>query len=463
MLRVLGGTSPIAGITRRDLLRAGALASFFPGSAAVAAAKPQAAKTKSIILLDLFGGPSHIDTFDPKPNAPDGIRGEFGTIPTVLPGIRVCEHLPKLARRLDKMAVIRSVSHKYNSHNPYGVMTGFDGGQDQTDYFARPTNHPGVPCVAQYFGIGRGRELPGYVMLPAFPGYTQGLRRAGPYGGYLGTAFDPMFSTADAHAADRIMDDKDFYSHTTTPKGEPQLPKLTGDLSIDALNQRRSLVQQLDGKAALYETRGSAGRRDAAFDILLSPKARQAFDLGQEAPNTRDRFGRDLFGSSVLLARRLVEAGVTFVTVHTEAKPNGHWDTHSNNFKMLQHVLLPFLDRALAALLDDLGERGLLDTTLVVVTGDMGRTPKINGSAGRDHWPQCGFCLFAGGGTKGGVVHGTTDKTATFPTDHPVSAGDLVPTMYHLIGVDPEATVPDHTNRPTHISHGGKPVWGVLK
>jgi len=470
MLRVLGHKSTVCnGVTRRDALRAGSLAAFTGMASGVLASERTAdsrrplAPARSVILIDLFGGPSHIDTFDPKPDAPDGIRGEFKTIPTVLPGIRVCEHLPMLARRLDKMAVVRSVTHKYNSHNPYGVMTGFDGGQDQTDYFARPTNHPSVPSVCQYLGVGRGTDLPGYVMLPASPGYTQGLRRAGPYGGYLGPKWDPVFSTADAHTGKDTSADKDFYSHTITPMGEPRLPKIEGDITIDALNTRRSLVEQLDAKAAHFDAGALATRRDAAFDLLLSPKAKSAFDLSREPLKLRERYGRDLFGSSVLLARRLVEAGVTFVTIHTEAKPNGHWDTHTNNFKMLQHLLLPFLDRAMSALIDDLTDRGLLDETLIVVTGDMGRAPKVNGTAGRDHWPQCGFCLFAGGGTKPGVVHGTTDKIAAFPTDHPVAAGDLVSTVYHLVGVDPEAMVPDHTNRPTHISHGGSPIRGVLR
>jgi len=464
MLRILGHASAAGdGLTRRDLLRAGSLAALGGFRPAPALASTRAAPAKAVILIDLFGGPSHIDTFDPKPDAPEGIRGEFGTIPTALPGVRVAEHLPQLARRLDKMAVVRSVTHKYNSHNPYGVMTGFDGGQDQTDYFARPTNHPSVPTVCQYFGVGRGKELPGYVVLPAFPGYTQGLRRAGPYGGYLGTGFDPMFSTADAHAANAITTDKDFYSHEITPGGEPRLPKLDGGITLDALHTRRTLVQQLDAKAAVVEGQRHAARRDAAFDILLSPRARAAFDLAREPLRVAERYGRDLFGSSVLLARRLVESGVSFVTIHTEAKPNGHWDTHSNNFKMLRHVLLPFLDRALPALLDDLTDRGLLDSTLVVVTGDMGRSPRVNKSAGRDHWPQCGFALFAGGGTKPGVVHGATDKIAAYPNDHPVSAGDLVATVYQLVGVDPEGTVPDHTARPTHISHGGSPIRGVLK
>jgi uncharacterized protein (DUF1501 family) len=468
MLRVLGHpTAACDGITRRDLLRAGSVAALAggllsPPARAWGTAAGKEAPAKAVILLDLFGGPSHIDTFDPKPDAPDGIRGEFGTIPTALAGVRVCEHLPLLARRLDRLAVVRSVTHKYNSHNPYGVMTGFDGGHDQTDYFARPTNHPSVPSVCQFFGVGRGRDLPGYVMLPASPGYTQGLRRAGPYGGYLGPKFDPVFSTADAHASASIQESKDFYSHSITPSGEPRLPKLGGDLTLDALDRRRSLVEQLEARSAAIEAGAHASRRDAAFDLLLSPKARTAFDLDREPLKLRERYGRDLFGSSVLLARRLVEAGVTFVTVHTEARPNGHWDTHENNFKMLRHVLLPFLDRAVSALLDDLADRGLLDSTLVVVTGDMGRTPRVNGKAGRDHWPQCGFCLFAGGGTKAGVVHGATDKIAAFPTDHPVSAGDLVATVYHLVGVDPEGMVPDHTGRPQHIAHGGKPVRGVL-
>ena len=472
MLRVLGHpTAACDGITRRELLRAGSLAALVAGSGGLRPPLAQARETpalrrgpaKAVILIDLFGGPSHIDTFDPKPDAPEGIRGEFGTISTALPGVRVCEHLPLLARRLDRLAVVRSVSHKYNSHNPYGVMTGFDGGHDQTDYHAKPTNHPSVPSVCQYFGVGRGHDLPGYVMLPAFPGYSQGLRRAGPYGGYLGPRWDPVFSTADATSGADTSADNNFYNPHVKLPGEPRLPKLEGDLTLDALHTRRTLVEQLEAKSAAIDARGHTARRDAAFDLLLSPKAKSAFDLAREPLKLRERYGRDLFGQSVLLARRLVESGVTFVTIHTEAKPNGHWDTHENNFNMLRHLLLPFLDRSLSALIDDLSDRGMLEDTLVVVTGDMGRTPKVNGKAGRDHWPQCGFCLFAGGGTKPGVIHGTTDKIAAFPADHPVSAGDLVATVYHLVGVDPEGMVPDYLNRPQHISHGGKPVSGILK
>ncbi len=465
MLRLLGHRSAACdGLTRRDVLRAGSLAALGALAASPARASGRSAPARAVILIDLFGGPSHIDTFDPKPNAAAEIRGEFGSIPTALPGVRATEHVPLLAKRLDKLTLVRTVSHGYNSHNPYAVMTGYTGGQDQTDYHAKPTNHPSIPSVCQYLGVGRGGELPGYVLLPAFPGYSEGLRRAGPYGGYLGPKYDPLFSTCEPTWAKPKVD---FYDHDHRPMGEPKLPAMTAGLTVDALDRRRSLVKQLDDRARWADAAATVGnlavKREEAFELLTSPKARDAFDLGRETPRTRDRYGRDLFGNSVLLARRLVEAGVTFVTVHTEAaQGNGHWDTHSNNFRMLKNILLPVLDASVSALLDDLSERGLLDSTLVVVTGDMGRTPKVNGAAGRDHWPQCGFALLAGGGVKAGHVHGASDKTAAFPVEHPVSPGDLAATIYHLVGVDPDATVPDQTNRPVPITHGGSVVKGVL-
>ena len=184
--------------------------------------------------------------------------------------------------------------------------------------------------------------------------------------------------------------------------------------------------------------------------------------LNKEPAAVRDRYGRDTFGASVLLARRLVEAGVTIITIHTETKGPGHWDTHENNFNMLQQLLLPFLDRALTSLLDDLAERDLLKTTLVVVMGDMGRAPRVNAKAGRDHWPQCGFCLLAGGGVKEGMVYGTSDKIGAYPTEHPVSPGDLVATIYQQLGIDPETTVPDQLGRPMTITHGGQPLSTIL-
>lgn len=468
MIRLLGHASTACdGLTRRDLLRAGSLALLGNALPATARAKSEtrSARAKAIILIDLFGGPSHIDTFDPKPDQPEEIRGEFGVRATSIPGVRVSEPMPELAKRLDRTTLIRTVSHGYNSHNPYAVMTGYTGGQDQVDYFSKPTNHPSIPSVCQYFGVGRGGELPGYMMLPALPGYSQGLHRAGPYGGYLGPKYDPMFSTCEPKWARKVTA-ADFYDHTLIPMGEPELPKLDG-MSLDALKGRRKLVEQLDLQVGRLDrvaaTTEMSDKRRRAFEMLSSPKSKLAFDLSKEDPRTRDRYGRDLFGSSVLLARRLVEAGVTFVTVHTEAaQASGHWDTHNNNFKLLKHVMLPFLDRSVSALIDDLTERGLFDDVLVVVHGDMGRSPRVNKQAGRDHWPQCGFCLMFGGGVKTGYVHGTTDKMAAFPKDHPVTPGDIAATMYHLAGVDPEATVPDQTGRPIPISHGGNVITPIL-
>jgi hypothetical protein len=466
MLRILGpDRAACDGVTRRDLLKAGAL-TLFGGLTlthpppARAAVRPRA---RSVILVDLYGGPSHIDTFDPKPDAPKEVRGEFATIPSALPGVRVCEHLPRLATWLDRTTLIRTVSHGYNSHNPYAVMTGFTGGSDVVDYFAKPTNHPSMGSVCHYAGLGRP-GLPPYVVLPAYPGYSQGLRRAGPYGGYLGSQYDPLFSSCDPQFP-RPIADKDFYDPSYRPMGEPTLPSLQPELTLDALDRRRTLLGQLEGHAARMDAGPPArleGKRRQAFELLLSAAARAAFDLSKESPRLRDRYGRDLWGSSLLLARRLVEAGVTYVTVHTESKGNGHWDTHNNNFNMLRQWLLPFLDAAVSTLLEDLDDRGLLSSTLVLVTGDMGRTPRVNGAAGRDHWPQCGFCLLAGGGTKQGYAHGSSDGSAAFPKDHPVSPGDLAATVYHVLGLDSEMTVPDQLGRPVHVCHGGRPVEAVL-
>ena len=403
--------------------------------------------------------------FDLKPLAPAEIRGTFKPIATSLTGLQVCEHLPRLAQWMHRTALIRTISHGYNSHNPYAVMTGYTGGNDREDYFAKPNNHPGMGAVCQYLGIGRRNDLPGYVILPAMPGYSQGLRRAGPYGGYLGAQYDPVFAVCAEHTGNAIVDDKDAYNHKIVPRGEPRLPPLPANVTLDGLDLRRTLLQQVDEKARRL---GSAKmelmthRQQQAFQLLTSQSARRAFDLNKEPSAVRDRYGRDTFGSSVLLARRLVEAGVTFVTVHTETKGPGHWDTHENNFNMLQHLLLPFLDRAVTSLLEDLAERGLLKRTLVVVTGDMGRTPRVNGKAGRDHWPQCGFALLAGGGVKEGIVYGRSDRIGAYPTEHPVSPGDLVATIYQQLGVEPETTVPDQFGRPMTITHGGQPIGAIL-
>ena len=469
MLSILGpGGKTCEGVSRREVLRVGSLATL--GGATLAGplmagagAAPFSGRVKSVILIDLFGGPSHIDMFDPKPAAPVEVRGEFTAISTSVPGLQICEHLPQMAGWMDRLTLIRSLSHGYNSHNPYAVMTGFTGGNDARDYFSRPSDYPSMGSVCHYMGLTR-TGIPPYIVLPGLPGYTQALRRCGPYAGYLGQQYDPLFSTCDPKA-ERELTEKDAYVDNIQAYGDPRLPSLQAELTVDLLDRRRSLLTQLDQQAGMVD----AGRpkmmshwQKQAFELLLSSSVRSSFQLDSETPETRERYGRDVFGSSVLMARRLVEAGVTFVTVHTESKGNGHWDTHSNNFKMLKNLLLPFVDRAVPSLLQDLKERGLWDSTLVVMMGDMGRSPRVNKSAGRDHWPTCGFCVLAGGGIKSGLVLGSSDAQAGYVKEHPVSPGDICATIYHLLGIDPNTMVPDSTNRPHSITHGGSPIDAVL-
>lgn len=472
MLRILGGRRRACdGVTRRELLRAAALSAggmLLPAGKAAAAPRAgrPSGRAHSVILLNLFGGPSHLDTFDMKPAAPAEVRGEFSPIATSVPGLHICEHLPRTARLMHRVSLIRTLSHRYNSHNPYAVLTGFTGGEDRDNYFAKPSDHPGMGAVCKYLGLGR-RDSASYVIMPAFPGYSQGLRRAGPYGGYLGNQFNPLFSTC-APRFDRAVDiDRDSYD-PVTPWGRPQFPSLgmEADVTVDRLDRRRTLLQQVDVHARRFEasraiSHMSHSQREA-MNLLTSSQVRQAFDLSREPATLRQRYGEDLYGSSALMARRLVESGAGFIVVNTESRGGGHWDTHEKNFSMLKDYLLPMLDRVLTALLDDLAARGLLDTTLVAVMGDMGRTPKINAKAGRDHWPQCGFCLLAGGGIRAGQVFGETDRLGGYPRNNPVSPGDVCATLYHLLGIDANATVPDQLGRPIHIAHGGEPIGGVI-
>ncbi len=466
-MRILGPkTAACDGIPRRDLLRVGAL-SLFGGMTLprlLRAAEGAHGKARSVILLNLFGGPSHLDMFDLKPAAPAEIRGEFRPISTSVPGLHICEHLPRTAAHMHRMCLIRTMSHGYNSHNPYSVLTGFTGGDDRENYYAKPTDHPSMGSVCKYSGLGRP-GVPESVVLPAYPGHSEGLRRAGPYGGYLGKQYDPLFSVCEP-----TFERKGAFYDPVVPLGEPRLPGLDAapDVTIGRLGGRRSLLEQVDAslnRVAASRALDSMNRfQRQAFTLLASNKTRDAFDLSREAPNVRDRYGRHMFGASMLIARRLVEAGTTFVTVNWEcAVPThgGHWDMHENNFGMLK-VHLPVLDQIQTALVDDLDARGLLESTLVVVTGEMGRSPRVNAKAGRDHWPQCGFCLLAGAGTKQGHVHGASDAHGAYPKDHPVSPGDLVATIYHLLGVDYQRTVPDQIGRPIHIAHGGEPVWRIL-
>ncbi|MCC6511169.1 MAG: DUF1501 domain-containing protein [Pirellulaceae bacterium] len=466
--------SSMRGLNRREILRAGGLSLFgltLPQLLQATEQKPaggiqrRPARAKSVILFNLLGGPSHMDMFDMKPNAPSGIRGEFKPISTSLPGLQICEHLPNTAKWMHKACLIRTISHTYNSHDPLAIMTGFTNGDAKLQ--AQPTDPPDIGAICQYVGLGP-RDVPGAVCLPCYPGWGQeGYRRGGPYGGFLGSQYDPLFTLCSPTFA---REPKTQYYDPVMPEGEPTLPGLQSlpEMSVERLGHRHSLLQQLDDTFRQAGLSSSQDRLDKvqqrAFDLLTSSKTRDAFDLSQEPDHIRDRYGRNLYGSSMLIARRLVEVGVPFVSVHQEIfRHYGHaYDMHSNNFSMLKNLNLPVLDMVYPALIQDLEERGLLDSTLVIVMGEMGRTPRINANAGRDHWPQCGFSLLTGGGVKPGMIYGETDKDAAYPLSNPVHPSALVATIYHLLGIDPHLIVHDPLGRPHPIARGGEPVLELL-
>ena len=478
MLHILGTPNKLCdGITRREVMRVGGL-SLFGGmtlprllrASDASRAKP-AGPAKSVILFNLLGGPSQMDMFDLKPNAPVEIRGEFTSIETSVPGLRICEHLPNIARIMHKTALIRTVTHNYNAHNPLPVVTGYALG-DNAQLRPEPNDPPDIGAICQYFGLGP-LDLPGAVCMPCYPGWGEsanypGIRRPGTYGGYLGSQYDPLFSLCDPTYTKKP---KFPYYDTAIALGEPQMPASDSlpNMTADRLNRRRSMLEQIDREFERVNSSKSIDRLDKfqqrAFAMLCTSKTRDAFDLSQEPANVRGRYGDSLFGNCMIVARRLVEAGVPFISIHAENfSPNGSYtyDMHENNFTMLKEHNLPVLDAIVPSLVEDLENRGLLDSTLIYVMGEMGRSPKINAKAGRDHWPQCTFCLMAGGGVKQGIVHGGTDSIAAYPATNPVSPGDVVATIYRQLGIDPHATVPDRTGRPTPIAHGGEPIWDVI-
>jgi hypothetical protein len=473
MLSILAqGGKLCDGITRREAMRVGGL-SLFGGltlprlleAAEKRAPARRTGKARSVILFNLLGGPSHQDMFDMKPEAPREIRGEFRPIATSLPGLQICEHLPRTAKWMRRATVIRTVTHNYNAHNPLAMMTGFAGGEN-SQIFAKASDPPDIGAVCQYLGLGP-KDLPGAVCMPCYVGWGEGLRRPGPYGGWLGSQYDPLFTVCKP----RFGRQPKVPNYDPVPVyADPLVPSLKADTTMTnvRLSERRSLVRQLDDRLKAAEASKAMDRLDKfqqrAYALLSSSKTRDAFDLSQEPDRVRERYGPTISGSCLLTARRLVERGVPFISVHAEIfGAMGHsYDMHENNFGMLKNANLPILDAGYSALIQDLEDRGLLESTLVVVMGEMGRSPKVNGKAGRDHWPQCGFSLLTGGGVKQGCVYGASDKMAAYPKDHPVSPADLVATIYHLLGINPHLMLPDRTNRPIAIAHGGQPITGVL-
>ena len=459
----------LAKLTGRTLLAGLTLPRIARASESGISRRPGPAK--SVILCNLLGGPSQLDMFDMKPAAPVEVRGEFKSIQTTLPGLQICEHLPNIARMMHKTALIRTVTHGYNSHNPLNIMTGWSLGNPAA-LSPDPNDPPDIGAVCQYLGLGPS-DMPGAVCLPCYPGWGEssmypGLRRPGPYGGHLGSQYDPLFALCDP-TFDR-KPDRPYYG-TAIALGEPKMPAADAlpDMTNDRLQLRKSMLSRVDKEFQQAFTSQSVQQlqrfQDQAFSLLCGSKVRDAFDLSHESAELRQAYGRSLFGNCMLVARRLVEAGVPFISVHAENfLPHGSftYDMHENNFAMLKDHNLPVLDTLLPALVDDLEQRGLLESTLIYVMGEMGRSPKVNAKAGRDHWPQCGFCLIIGGGIKAGIEFGTTDAIAAYPASDPVSPADIVATIYQQLGIDHHLMLPDRTGRPLPIAHGGQPIWDII-
>jgi Protein of unknown function (DUF1501) len=479
MLTMLGSPRRCCdGLTRRETLKAGALSllgGFFTLPALLRAEEQahthdhRPGQAKSVILLYLLGGAATQDMWDLKPDAPAEVRGEFKPIATNVPGIQICEHLPRMARWMHQAALVRSVNHKAGCHNCLPSYTGFE--QPMPDQHPRDTDPPSMGSVCEYLQPPQS-DLPAYTYLPCWLGWGQAFRRAGPYAGFLGKRYDPLITECQPYADKDAPPPKP--GDPRTVRGMPLLPNtaLEADLTIDRLNTRRTLLQQIDDQVRGVEAQPAVGTFDRtqqrAFGLLTGSKVRAAFDLSREDPRLLDRYGRTLFGHSTLIGRRLVEAGVRFVNVTWDLFWDriqidyDAWDTHTRNFPILRDNKLPGLDQTCTALLEDLSGRGLLDETLVVVMSEMGRTPKINGNGGRDHWTYCYSVLFAGAGVRGGSVCGASDAQAAYVKDRPVSTADICATIYQCLGIDPEMTLPDRAGRPVPIAQGGQPIREIL-
>lgn len=483
MLTLLGSPRRSCdGITRRETLKAGAL-SLFGGftlpqllQAEETRGHGRPPRAKSVILLYLLGGAATQDMVDLKPGAAAEVRGEFRPMATRVPGFQVCDHLPRMAQYTDKIALVRSLNHRAGCHNTLPGYTGQDGVLPDI-VSTRDTYPPSMGSVCEYLrhqggGALARRELPDYVYMPCPLGWGQAIRRPGPYGGFLGQRFDPLFTevspTRDpagpAPAAGR----------PATVLGDPRLPDstLAEGLTLDRLATRRSLVGQIEDQMRGLEGQHSLDRfgrtQQRAYNILTSSEVRAAFDLSREDPRLRERYGHTLFGNCSMIARRLVESGVRFVNVtwdlFWDRVPINYdsWDTHTRNFPILREVNLPEFDKVYTALLEDLQTRGLLEETLVVVMSEMGRTPRINASGGRDHWTHCFATWFAGGGVRGGTIVGESDAQAAYVKDRPISPADVCCTIYELLGINPDLMVPDRSGRPNGIGHGGQVIHEIV-
>jgi hypothetical protein len=456
------GFSHCRGPTRRELLKFGGLSLFGLGLPDLLAQRsalsaktsaPPAGKSKHCIVLFMLGGPPQHETWDPKPEAPVEIRGDIGSIPSAVPGIRVGELMPLTARQMEKICILRAMSTGDSAHSTsgYAMSTGVPHIPLGVEFAqpGAPNNYPSTAAIVKHV-CGQQRSNPGG--LPAAITLTEVLANdgnktwPGQDGGFLGRGADPWVLNGDpAQPNYRVQD----------------LAPALG-VADERIHQRLSLLAQFDRRLRVDPASEAFAQfdvwRQQALTLLASPAARRAFELNQEPDKVRERYGRNKFGQSVLLARRLVESGVSLVQVNWPridgALNNGAWDTHTKNAESLRTVLMPRMDQAYSALLDDLTARGLLEDTLVVWVGEFGRTPKINPAAGRDHWGGVFSVALAGGGVRGGQVHGSSDRLGAAPKSGRVEPADLTATIFHCLGLDPQQQIRDNSGRPLPISRG---------
>ncbi len=427
-----GLTQTCDGITRRQLMRVGALSAFgltMPGMLKAQAddKAPTPKREMACILLWMGGGPSQIDTFDPKPNAPQEVRGPFKAIATNVAGIQISEHLPTLAKQMDKFSIIRSVTSPDGNHETatHYLLTGYP--------FNPAVEYPAYGSVIAREG-GYQNGMPPYTLMHGLP-FNHG------YGGYMGAAYNPFLIGGDTNSPN-------FSVRDVAPPN---------NVDVVRMDRRRLLRDSLDnwqkGKEASKAAQTMDEFTQRAYALITSPAAKKAFNLKDEPDKLREEYGRNNFGQSCLLARRLVEAGVRCVTINMDG-----WDTHENNFNALKDSRLPYLDKGYASLLRDLKERGMLETTLVVWMGEFGRTPVINASAGRDHWSQVFSVCMGGGGVHTGMTVGTSNERSEAPKDRPVRVEDVAATLYKAMGIDYEKEYMSPQERPFKINYDGTPL-----
>lgn len=439
--------TPLTKLTRRQCLSVGSLGVLGLGLPELLAStsskrnSSQQGQAKACILVFAWGGPSQLDTWDPKPDAPAEIRGEFSSINTTVPGLRISEHFPMLAQRAKQYTVIRSMMHDDPAHlsSVHHILTGRYAPNVKSDKDGpsrRDTPHIGA-VLSKLRPTPRGMPpfvtMPWIVSHPAAPGGVAPGQNAG----WLGTAHDPFVVHGNPNTPNFAV--RGLMPHASTP--------------AERIENRRTLLHDLNKQNSLSQSMSDYHAR--AFDLLTSAKTQRAFQIHREPSVLRERYGRHIHGQSLLLARRLIEAGVRLVCVNWHQDGKAFWDTHGDNFNRLKKDLMPPTDRGFSALLDDLSQRGMLDETLVVWVGEFGRKPQISkNNAGREHWPQCYSAVLAGGGIQGGQIYGSSDKHAAYPAEKPVLPADFTATIYSALGIEPETILKDRENRPITLTEG---------